>query len=163
MGQTGHLFLSKAYFATLRCEYFSTVNYWLDEYHYSFIANILRIIGSIPFSRGQKWFLRPYFPLIRGMFLLKSGLDFRFRHWQCPNREWGKGYFRPLESSFIMRKSEKNAFFLKTLSIPDFDLLEPNSIYIFVQENQKFTKGNFFLLMHVQDPCEDAKIIALLN
>ena len=62
-----------------------------------------------------------------------------------------------------MRKSEKNAFFLKTLSIPDFDLLEPISIYIFVQENQKFTKGNFFLLMHVQDPCEDAKIIALLN
>ena len=25
-------------------------------------------------SSGQKWFLRPYFPLIRGMFLLKSGL-----------------------------------------------------------------------------------------
>ena len=27
-------------------------------------------------SSGQKWFLRPYFPLIRGMFLLKSGLTF---------------------------------------------------------------------------------------
>ena len=25
-------------------------------------------------SSGQKWFLRPYFPLIRGMFLLRSGL-----------------------------------------------------------------------------------------
>ena len=25
-------------------------------------------------SSGQKWFLRPYFPLIRGMFVLKSGL-----------------------------------------------------------------------------------------
>ena len=84
MGQTGHLFLSKAYFATLRCEYFSTVNYWLDEYHYSFIANILRIIGSIPFSSGQKWFLRPYFPLIRGMFLLRSGLRFLFRALEMP-------------------------------------------------------------------------------
>ena len=27
-------------------------------------------------SSGQKWFLRPYFPLIRGMFLLRSGLRF---------------------------------------------------------------------------------------
>ena len=32
-----------------------------------------------PLSRGQKWFLRPYFPLIRGMFLLRSGLRFSFR------------------------------------------------------------------------------------
>ena len=30
-------------------------------------------------SSGQKWFLRPYFPLIRGMFLLRSGLRFSFR------------------------------------------------------------------------------------
>ena len=27
-------------------------------------------------SSGQKWFLRPYFPLIRGMFLFRSGLRF---------------------------------------------------------------------------------------
>ena len=27
-------------------------------------------------SSGQKWFLRPYFPLIRGMFVLRSGLRF---------------------------------------------------------------------------------------
>ena len=27
-------------------------------------------------SSDQKWFLRPYFPLIRGMFLLRSGLRF---------------------------------------------------------------------------------------
>ena len=30
-------------------------------------------------SSGQKWFLRPYFPLIRDMFLLRSGLRFSFR------------------------------------------------------------------------------------
>ena len=34
------------------------------------------------------------------MFLLRSGLrflDFRFRHWKCPNREWGKGHFHLLK------------------------------------------------------------------
>ena len=30
-------------------------------------------------SRGQKWFLRPYFPLIMGMFEFKSGLRFLFQ------------------------------------------------------------------------------------
>ena len=30
-------------------------------------------------SSGQKWFLRPYFPLIRGMFVFRSGLRFLFR------------------------------------------------------------------------------------
>ena len=44
---------------------------------------------------GQKWFLRPYFPLIRGMFVFRSGLisSFCFGHWKCPNREGGKGHF----------------------------------------------------------------------
>ena len=35
-------------------------------------------------SSGQKWFLRPYFPLIRGIFLLKSGLRFSFRALEVP-------------------------------------------------------------------------------
>ena len=35
-------------------------------------------------SSGQKWFLRPYFPQIRGMFLLKSGLRFSFRALEVP-------------------------------------------------------------------------------
>ena len=39
-------------------------------------------------SSGQKWFLRSCVPLIRGMFLLKSGLRFLF------HREGGKGQFR---------------------------------------------------------------------
>ena len=30
-------------------------------------------------SSGQKWFLRPYFPLIRSMFVFSSGLIFTFR------------------------------------------------------------------------------------
>ena len=34
-----------------------------------------------PLSNGQKWFLRPYVPLIRGMFLLRSGLSFSFFAW----------------------------------------------------------------------------------
>ena len=32
-----------------------------------------------PLSSDQKWFLRPYFPLIGGIFVLKSGLRFLFR------------------------------------------------------------------------------------
>ena len=35
-------------------------------------------------SSGQKWFLRQYFPLIRGIFLLKSGLRFSFRALEVP-------------------------------------------------------------------------------
>ena len=35
-------------------------------------------------SSGWKWFLSPYFPLIRGMFLLRSGLWFSFRALEVP-------------------------------------------------------------------------------
>ena len=35
-------------------------------------------------SSGQKWFLRPYFPLNRGIFLLGSGLRFSFRTLEVP-------------------------------------------------------------------------------
>ena len=34
-------------------------------------------------SSGQTRFLRPYIPLIRGMFLFRSGLRFSFRHPKC--------------------------------------------------------------------------------
>ena len=37
-----------------------------------------------PLFRGQKWLLRPYFPLIRGMFLLRSGLGILFRVLEVP-------------------------------------------------------------------------------
>ena len=35
-------------------------------------------------SSGQKWLLRPYFPLIRGMFVLRSGSRFSFRALEVP-------------------------------------------------------------------------------
>ena len=35
-------------------------------------------------SSGQKWFLRPYFPLIRGMFVFRSGFRFSFRVLEVP-------------------------------------------------------------------------------
>ena len=35
-------------------------------------------------SGGQKWFLRPYFSLIRGMFVFRSGLRFSFRTPRVP-------------------------------------------------------------------------------
>ena len=35
-------------------------------------------------SSGQKWFLKPYFPLIRGMFVFRSGLRFLFRALEVP-------------------------------------------------------------------------------
>ena len=37
-----------------------------------------------PLSSGQKWFLRPYLPLIRGMFVFRSGLRFSFRTLEVP-------------------------------------------------------------------------------
>ena len=39
---------------------------------------------------GQKWFLRPYFPLIRGMFLSRSGLRFSFGALEVPEPRVGK-------------------------------------------------------------------------
>ena len=41
-------------------------------------------------SSDQKWFLRPNFPLIRGMFVFRIGLRFSFR-------EWWKGHFHLLK------------------------------------------------------------------
>ena len=38
-----------------------------------------------PLPKGQKWFLRPYFPVIRDIFVLKSGLRFSFRGLEVPN------------------------------------------------------------------------------
>ena len=61
-----------------------------------------------------------------------------------------------------MRESEKNSDFLKTLSTPNFDLLESNSIYIFVHENKKiYHRQHFFswcmfrthVKMHFLDSC----------
>ena len=54
------------------------------------------------------------------------------------------GVFWPFRGTdFIMGKKTKCKF-LKTLSWADFDLLESNSIYIFVHENQKIYHRQFF-------------------
>ena len=44
-------------------------------------------------SGGQKWFLKPYFPLIRGMFVFRSGLRFLFRPLEVPEPRVGKRPF----------------------------------------------------------------------
>ena len=54
-----------------------------------------------------------------------------------------RNQFWPLGSRFLMRKGEKKTF-LKTLSTTDFDLLESNSIYIFVHLNKKSYHRQFF-------------------
>ena len=51
-------------------------------------------------SSGQKWFLRPYFPLIRGMFLLRSGLRFSFRALEVPEPKVRKRPFFLLKWPF---------------------------------------------------------------
>ena len=54
------------------------------------------------------------------------------------------GVFWPFRGTdFIMGKKPKCKF-LKTLSWADFDLLESNSIYIFVHENKKNYHRQFF-------------------
>ena len=44
-------------------------------------------------SSGQKWFMRPYFPLIKGMFVLRSGLRFSFWALEVPKPEMRKRSF----------------------------------------------------------------------
>ena len=50
--------------------------------------------------RGQKWFLRPYFPLIWGMFLLRSGLRFSFRALEVPEPRVRKMSFSLTKMTF---------------------------------------------------------------
>ena len=51
-------------------------------------------------SSGQKWFLRPYFPLIRGIFLLKSGLRFSFWALEVPELRVRKRSFSLTKMAF---------------------------------------------------------------
>ena len=51
-------------------------------------------------SSGQKWFLRPYFPLIRGMFVLSSGLRFSFRALELPKPRVRKRSFSLTKMTF---------------------------------------------------------------
>ena len=51
-------------------------------------------------SSGQKWFLRPYFPLIRGMFVFRSGLRFSFRALEVPEPRVRKRSFSLIKMDF---------------------------------------------------------------
>ena len=51
-------------------------------------------------SGGQKWFLKPYFPLIRGMFVFKSGLRFLFRALEVPEPRVRKRPLSPTNRAF---------------------------------------------------------------
>ena len=50
-----------------------------------------------PLSSDQKWFLRPYFPLIGGIFVLKSGLRFLFRALEVSIQKVRKSHFLSLK------------------------------------------------------------------
>ena len=51
-------------------------------------------------SGGQKWFLEPYFPLIRGMFVFRSGLRFLFRALKVPEPRVRKRPLSPTNRAF---------------------------------------------------------------
>ena len=51
-------------------------------------------------SGGQKWFLEPYFPLIRGMFVFRSGLRFLFRALEVPEPRVRKRPLSPTNRAF---------------------------------------------------------------
>ena len=51
-------------------------------------------------SSGQKWFLRPYFPLIRGIFVFWSSLRFLFRALEIPEPRVRKGAFSLTKMTF---------------------------------------------------------------
>ena len=53
-----------------------------------------------PLSSDQKWFLRPYFPLIGGIFVLKSGLRFLFRALEVSIQKVRKSHFLSWKRGF---------------------------------------------------------------
>ena len=67
-----------------------------------------------PLSSDQKWFLRPYFPLIGGIFVLKSGLRFLFWALEVPIRKVRKRPFFTLKPYYhlpISKKIHRDTFF----------------------------------------------------
>ena len=59
-------------------------------------------------SSDQKWFLRPYFPLIRGMFLLRSGLRFSLWALEVPEPKVRKGTLSLKDVPFFLALETKN-------------------------------------------------------
>ena len=64
-----------------------------------------------PLSSGQTWFLRPLSPLIRGMFVLRSGLRFSFQALEVPEQSVRK---RPS----LLTKMAFSSFSVQALPVP---------------------------------------------
>ena len=67
-------------------------------------------------SSGQKWFLRPYFPLIRGMFVFRSGLRFSFRALEVPQPRVRKRPFSLTKKIHRDKFNESQSMFLPLVS-----------------------------------------------
>ena len=66
-------------------------------------------------SGGQKWFLKPYFPLIRDMFVIRSGLRFSF--WALEVTK-PRGRTRPFHSKLtVLRIFKRRNFIQKKVAI----------------------------------------------
>ena len=52
-------------------------------------------------SSGQKWFLRPYFPLIRGIVVFRSSLRFSFQALEVPEPRVRKRPFSLTKMTFF--------------------------------------------------------------
>ena len=63
-------------------------------------------------SSLQKWFLRPYSPLIRGMFVFRSGLRFLFRALEVPKPRVRKRSFSLTKILKIPSDGSNNLIFL---------------------------------------------------
>ena len=62
-------------------------------------------------SSGQKWFLRPFFPLIRGMFVFRSG--FRFERHSKARRDIKARMLRPRDTHVNRPKTNLKARILR--------------------------------------------------
>ena len=63
-------------------------------------------------SSAQKWSLRPYFPLIRGMFVFRSGLRFSFWALEVPEPRVRKRPLSPTNRSF-------SSLWVRALPVPE--------------------------------------------
>ena len=72
---------------------------WLPPPYNSPLGNSRLFLMRKRLSSGQKWFFRPYFPLIRGMFVF-SGLRFSFRALEVPKPRVRKRSFSLTKMTF---------------------------------------------------------------
>ena len=78
-------------------------------------------------SSGQKWFLKPYFPLIRGMFVFRSGLRFSFRALEVPQPRVRKRPFSLTKKIHRDKFNESQSMFLPLLCPVSLDYFACNA------------------------------------